>query len=192
MPEMPAGAEEGIIQGLYKLNSVDVPGSQHKVQIMGAGALVRSALEAQQILAERFGVASSVWSATSFTQLRRDAQAARRWNMLHPTEPPRKSYLESVLADESGLFVAVSDYVCALAEQIAPWIPGEFFALGTDGMGRSDSREALRRHFEVDAPSIVVATLYRLHRQGAIEAGEVQRAIRELGVDPEKADPLTA
>jgi len=112
--------------------------------------------------------------------------------MLHPLEPARQSYLEQILAGRSGLFVSASDNVRAVAEQIAPWIPGEFCALGTDGMGRSETREALRRHFEVDAESIAVATLHRLARRGDIDPSLVSQAIRDLGIDPEKVDPLTA
>jgi pyruvate dehydrogenase E1 component len=112
--------------------------------------------------------------------------------MLHPTEPPRKSYLETALEGEQGVFVAASDYVRALADQVRPWIPGQLFSLGSDGMGRSETRAALRRHFEVDAECIVVATLYQLHQQGELSAGAVAKAIEDLGVDPEKVDPLTA
>jgi pyruvate dehydrogenase E1 component len=112
--------------------------------------------------------------------------------MLHPDQPPRRSYLEQVLAGESGLFVAASDYVRAVPEQISRWVPGELFALGTDGLGRSETREVLRRHFEVDAESITLATLWRLSRRGQIDAALVSQAIRDLGIDPEKADPYFA
>ena len=193
MPEMPAGVEAGIVQGIYKFTSKDVPAAKHKVNLFGSGAILRSSLAAADLLAEKYGIASNVWSVTSYTQLRRDAHACERWNMLHPTLSPRKSYVETALTGESGsLFIAASDYVRALPEQIARWIPGEFFALGTDGMGRSETRAALRRHFEVDAESITIATLYRLHKQGKLDASVVAQAIQDLGVDPEKIDPLTA
>ncbi|MBM4005307.1 MAG: pyruvate dehydrogenase (acetyl-transferring), homodimeric type [Planctomycetes bacterium] len=192
MPALPEGVEEGIIRGIYRFATREPSAIQHRVNLFGSGAILRCVLAAAEILAERFGIASNIWSVTSYTQLRRDAQACDRWNMLHPTLPPRKSFLENALAGESGLFVAASDYVRALPEQLARWIPGELFALGTDGMGRSETREALRRHFEVDAESIVVATLSRLSRQGKIAPQIVAQAIQQLGVNPEKVDPANA
>ena len=149
-------------------------------------------LKAQEILAEQFNIASDAWSVTSYTQLRREAGACDRWNMLHPTETPKKSYLEQVLDGAEGPFIAASDYVRALAEQLTPWIPGDYFVLGTDGMGRSDTRESLRRHFEVDAESITIATLSRLAKEGVIETKDVQDAISQLGYDAEKPDPYFA
>jgi len=192
MPEMPAGAEEGIIRGMYKFATREVSKPRSRVNLLGSGAILRGVIEAADILAEKYGIASDIWSATSYTQLRRDAHACERWNMLHPLQPARQSHIEQILAGHSGLFVSASDNVRAVAEQIAPWIPGEFCALGTDGMGRSETREALRRHFEVDAETIVVATLHRLRRRGEVDAAVVAQAIRDLGVDPEKIDPLTA
>jgi len=192
-PAMPETAsEEGIIRGMYRFNTREVPNAKFKVNLFGSGAILRSVLQAQELLAERYSIASNVWSVTSYTELRRDAHACERWNMLHPTETRRLSYVEQQLAGEKGLFVAASDYVRALPEQIARWVPGEFFALGTDGMGRSESRAALRRHFEVDAESIVIATLYRLHRRGELDAETVAKAIKDLGVNPDKVDPYFA
>ncbi len=188
MPPMPAGARAGILKGLYKVQP-GPSGKTHKAQLFGSGPILREALRAQQILAARYGVSADVWSVTSYNLLRRDALAARRWNMLHPTQPPRHSYLETALAGEQGVFVAVSDYMKLVAEQIAPWVPGGLLALGTDGFGRSDSRQALRRFFEIDAELTVVATLYALSQRGAVEASLVARAIRDLGVDPDKAFP---
>ena len=112
--------------------------------------------------------------------------------MLHPADQPRKSFVETMLAGESSVFVAASDYVRALPEQIGRWVPGDFYALGTDGMGRSETREALRRHFEVDAESIALAALYRLHKGGRFDAAFVAKAIRDLGVNPDKIDPYFA
>ena len=160
-----------------------------KVNLFGSGAILRHVLAAQELLAERYQISSNVWSVTSYTQLRRDAHACQRWNMLHPAQPPRQSYLEQTLAGESGLFVAATDYVRALPEQITRWTPGELFALGTDGMGRSETREALRRHFEVDSECITLATLYRLQITGVFNAAFVGQAIKDLGVNPEKVDP---
>ncbi len=195
MPAMPEGVEEGIIRGIYRLSQVDA-GSTGKtklsVNLFGSGAILNSTLRAQQLLAERFGVSSQAWSVTSYTELFRDAQDCTRWNMLHPTAEPRVSFLERALQGQSGPFVAASDYVRAVAEQVRPWIPGDYCVLGCDGMGRSETRDALRRHFEVDAESIAIAALYRLHKQGAIKAEVVAKAIKDLGYDPEKQNPLWA
>lgn len=191
-PAMPAGVEEGIVRGIYKFSSSEVKGAQHRVQLFGSGAIMNSVLDAQRILAERYQVASDVWSVTSYTELRRDAQSCRRWNMLHPTEAPRQSYLEKVLAGHHGPFIAASDYVRALAEQVQPWIPGDYFVLGTDGMGRSETRPALRRHFEVDAACVTIAALYQLSKQGKFAAADVARAIQDLEVNPDKANALYA
>jgi pyruvate dehydrogenase E1 component len=191
-PAMADGVEEGIVRGMYKLKSREVGGAKTKVNLFGSGSILRYAEMAQELLAERYKIASSVWSVTSYTELRRDAHRAERWNMLHPDQPARKSYVEQALAGEKGLFVAASDYVRALPEQISRWVPGELYALGTDGMGRSETREALRRHFEVDAECIVIATLYRLHKQGIYDAPFVAKAIKDLGVNPEKVDPYFA
>ena len=190
MPQMPEGCEEGIIKGMYKFKSVDA--SDERVQLFGSGAIMQCVLEAQELLAEKYGISSDVWSVTSYTQLRRDAEECERWNMLHPTETPRKSYIETVLEGHNGPFIASNDYVKALSEQVSKYVPGDFFALGTDGMGRSETRPALRRHFEVDAESIVIATLYQLSKQGKIEAAAVAKAIKDLDYDPEKINPLYA
>jgi pyruvate dehydrogenase E1 component len=192
MPAMPEGVDEGIIRGIYPLSSREVPKPVAKVQLFGSGAILRCVLDAQRMLAERYHVASDVWSVTSYNQLRRDAQAARRWNRHHPAETPRQAYIEKVLAGHEGPFVAASDYVQAVPEQIAPWIPGSYLVLGTDGMGRSESRAALRRHFEVDAESVVIAALDQLRQLGKLDAATVSRAIDELDFDPDKIDPLVA
>ena len=191
-PEMPEGCEEGIIKGMYKYKSREVEGARARVQLFGSGAILNCALAAQELLAEKYQVASDVWSVTSYTQLRRDAATCERWNLLHPTETPRKSYLEEVLEGVEGPFISSSDYVRALGEQLMPYIPGDYYVLGTDGMGRSETREALRRHFEVDAESITIATLSRLAVAGVFTAKDVQDAISELGYDAEKADPYFA
>nr|WP_236625007.1 MULTISPECIES: pyruvate dehydrogenase (acetyl-transferring), homodimeric type [Pirellulaceae] len=191
-PEMPEGCEHGIVKGMYKYKSVDVDGSKKRVQLFGSGAILNCALKAQEILAEKYSVASDVWSVTSYTQLRREAGACERWNRLHPTETPRKSYLEETLEGVEGPFISASDYVRALGEQLTPWVPGDYYVLGTDGMGRSETREALRRHFEVDAESIVIATLYRLAKAGEFEMSDVAAAIKDLDYDAEKIDPYFA
>ncbi len=192
MPPMPAGAEKGIIKGMYKYSTVKAKKSQHTVQLFGSGAILRCSLDAQDILANQFHVSSNVWSVTSYTELRREARDCERWNMLNPTNVPRTSYLEEILQGEEGPCIAASDYVQALAEQISPWVPGGLFALGTDGMGRSETRPVLRRHFEVDAECIAIAALHQLAKKGRIQSDVVAAAIKTLGVDPDKVNPLYA
>jgi pyruvate dehydrogenase E1 component len=189
MPEMPNGVEEGILKGLYKFKAAD-KGKQYKAHILGSGPLLREALRAQQILAEQFGVSADVWSATSYKLLRGDALNIKRWNMLHPLAAPKKSYLESLLQHEEGAFVAVSDYMKIVPDQIAPWVPGGLTSLGTDGFGRSDTRPSLRRFFEVDAETIAVATLYALYQQGTLPAQTVDAAIKKLAIHPDKPFPF--
>ena len=191
-PEMPEGCEEGIVKGMYKFRSKDVQGAKARVQLFGSGAILNSALKAQEILAEKYNVASDVWSVTSYTELRRDAATCQRWNMLHPTETQKRSYVEETLDGIEGPFIAASDYVQALSEQLTPWIPGDYYCLGTDGMGRSETREALRRHFEVDAESITIASLSRLVKAGVFDNKFVKDAISELGYDAEKINPQFA
>jgi len=188
MPPMPEGIEDGILKGLYKFK-LGPEKKRIKAQIFGSGPIIRSALQAQEILAERYDVSADVWSATSYKLLRTDAIRCQQWNMLHPNEPARKSRLEQLLARESGAFVAVSDNIRTVPDQVAPWVPGGLFTLGTDGFGRSDTRARLRRFFEVDAESTVVATLYALARRGEIAPEVVAKAIKDLGVDPEKLQP---
>ncbi|MEK6238249.1 MAG: pyruvate dehydrogenase (acetyl-transferring), homodimeric type, partial [Planctomycetales bacterium] len=191
MPAAPSGVEEGIIKGIYRLSSKEA-GGDLRTQLFGSGAILRETLRAQEILADRYQVSSDAWSVTSYSELRREAQANQRWNMLHPTETPRTSFLEDSLEGVDGPFVAASDYVRAVAEQLAPWIPGDYFVLGADGMGRSDTRADLRRHFEVDAECIVVAVLHRLCQANRVEPSAVAQAIRDLNVDPNKIDPFYA
>lgn len=192
MPTMPADVQEGIVRGIYPLASLDAGSGRPRVQLFGSGAILREALRAQQLLAERYEVSSRAWSLTSYTQLRREAQQAAHWNLLHPDEPRRSCYLEQVLARQQGPFIAATDFVRAVPEQIAPWVPGGLFALGTDGLGRSDTRERLRRHFEVDAECIALAALTQLAERGQFEKSRLSKAIGELGIDPAKLDPLLA
>ncbi len=191
-PPIPSGVEKGILRGIYKFATKDAGAKRPKVQLFGSGAILREALRAQEMLADRYQVSSNVWSVTSYSELARDAQSVKRWNMLHPTEKPRKSYLEVALAGEEGPFVSASDYVQALADQIAPFVPGGLFTLGTDGFGRSETRPNLRRHFEVDAETITVAALSELARHKRFEQKCVAAAIKELGLDAEKINPLHA
>jgi pyruvate dehydrogenase E1 component len=190
MPAMPDGVEPGIIRGLYRLRPAAGP-ARHTAQILGSGSIMREALRAQQILAERFDTAADVWSATSYLELRRDAQRVDRWNRLHPDQPARTSYLDDLLGPTSGPIVAASDWIKAVPDQIAPFVRRPFVALGTDGFGMSDTRSVMRRHFEVDAECIVVAVLHQLAVSGAIDRSVVASAIRDLGIDPDKMDPTS-
>ena len=188
MPAMPEGVKEGILKGLYRFKAAPADAGI-KAHLLGSGPILLQALRAQQILGERYGVSADVWSATSFKALRADALRCQRWNMFHPTATPRKSYLEMVLDKEQGPFVAVTDNIKTVADQIAPWVPGGLTTLGTDGFGRSDTRERLRRFFEVDAECAVIATLYALAKQGAVQPALVAQAMKDLDVDPEKVHP---
>lgn len=189
MPPMPKDVEEGILHGLYKFKRG--PGkTKHTAHIFGSGPIINQALRAQEILAHRYDVSADVWSATNYKLLRNDALRIRRWNMLHPTEPPRKSRVQSLLENERGVFVAVSDNMKSVPDQIAPWVPGGLMTLGTDGFGRSDTRENLRRFFEVDTESIVVATLHSLAEKGLLDRAKVAQAMKEMDVNPEKTFPV--
>jgi pyruvate dehydrogenase E1 component len=192
MPAMPAGVADGIRRGLYKLApAAPRADGAPRVHLFGSGPILREALAAQQLLAER-GVAADVWSVTSYSELRRDALAAERWNRLHPGEAERVPYLTRMLADEPWPVIAATDYLKAVPDQVARFVPAGMLPLGTDGFGRSDTREELRRFFEIDAASIAVAALAELARRGAIDAARVRRAIEDLGVDPDQQDPAQA
>jgi pyruvate dehydrogenase E1 component len=188
MPPMPEGVAEGILKGLYRFKAGPEKKAL-KAHILGSGPIIREALRAQQILAERYDVSADVWSATSYKLLRNEALQTKRWNMLHPNDPPKKSYVETLLTEEQGVFVAVSDNLKIVPDQIAPWVPGGLATLGTDGFGRSDTRERLRRFFEVDAESTVIATLHALAEKGQLDKRVVGKAIKDLGLDPEKTHP---
>ncbi len=187
MEPMPEGIEEGILNGLYRFREGKKRG--HKAHIFGSGPILWEALRAQEILA-KYNVSADVWSATSYKRLRTEALNVKRWNMLHPSSPQKKSYLETILEKEDGVFVALSDYMKMVPDQIAPWVPGGLMSLGTDGFGRSDTRPNLRRFFEVDAEIAVIATLYSLSQKGDIDKKVVKKAIEELGIDPEKTHPI--
>jgi pyruvate dehydrogenase E1 component len=192
MPEMPAGCEEGIIRGMYKLSSNEAEGGSLRVQLFGSGPILRESIRAAEILKTKYNVSSDVWSVTSYNQLRRDAQECERWNMLNPEKPRRHSYLQEQIDATEGPIIAASDYMRILPDQLGPWLKGRLYSLGTDGMGRSESRANLRRHFEVDAESIVVATLYKLSLDGKYDAAAVAQAIKDLGISPEKKSALYA
>jgi len=192
MPPMPEGEHipDQIVKGMYKLSVKDITPESPKVQLFGSGAILREALRAQQILADNYGVSSNVWSVTSYKTLHDDALDCMRWNFFHPNEQPRKSFVENVLTGEQGPFIASSDNMRALPEQIARWVPGDYFVLGTDGFGRSEGRKELRRFFEVDAEHIVLAALERLAAAGKLPASLPQEAIARLEIDPERPNPV--
>jgi pyruvate dehydrogenase E1 component len=192
MPPLPKGAEEGIVRGLHpfrRRNGKKLKGHAH---LFGSGPILREVLRAQDILAERYGVGSEVWSATSFKELRRDALSTERHNLRHPGSRARKSYLEKVLGGAEGPFVAASDYMKLVPEQVARFLPGPLSVLGTDGYGRSDTRAALRRHFEVDAEHVAFATLDALARDGRVPKKTLTEAASDLDIDPRKPDPVTS
>jgi pyruvate dehydrogenase E1 component len=188
-PEAPAGCREGVLRGIYKLRPS--PAGEAVAQLLASGAILNEALRAQQILAERYQVAADVWSVTSFNQLRRDALGVERWNRLNPSRPARQPYVLEALDGARGPIVAATDYMKIVPDQIAPWLGGRLVALGTDGFGRSDNRQHLRRHFEVGAEAIAAATLAQLARQGKFDSAKAQAAVRELGLDPDSPDPAT-
>jgi pyruvate dehydrogenase E1 component len=186
MPDGP-GIKEGILRGMYLYRPSQEGVAQ--VALFGSGSILNEALKAQQILAEKYKVGADVWSVTSYTELRRDALSVERWNRLHPTETPRKPYVLEALGDSDMPIVAASDYMKIVADQIAPWLPGRLTALGTDGFGRSENREHLRRFFEVDAASIAAAALSRLAVWGRFSQERAQQAIVDLGLDASSLDP---
>ena len=192
MPPMPKGAKEGIVKGMYKFKSSNRKQAKLKAQLFGSGTIMNEALKAAEILEDEFKVSTDVWSVTSYKELRRDALDVERWNMLHPTEKLRLPYISQQLKNEKGVFVAASDYVKALPDSIAKWIPGSLMSLGTDGFGRSEGRAELRDFFEVDAKHIVIATLYALAKEDKIKMNAVEKAIKQLNVDPGKPNPVNS
>ncbi|WP_263384289.1 pyruvate dehydrogenase (acetyl-transferring), homodimeric type [Granulicella arctica] len=190
MPPMPEGVTEGILKGLYKLRSST--GGEAVAQLFGSGPILNEVLEAQTILSEKYGVQTDVWSVPSYTEVRREALAVERWNRLHPAEKERQSYLQAMLSGTTGPIIAASDYMKSIPDTLAPWLPGRLVTLGTDGFGRSDNREHLRRHFEVNAASIVGATLSKLAREGKFKPKAAQKAFVDLGLDTEAIDPARA
>ena len=188
-PAMPAGVEDGILKGMYLLD-VDQQG-KIRVQLMGSGTILREVLAAAELLRKDFRIRVDVWSVTSFNELRRDALEVERWNQLHPQEESRQSYIEQALAGRPGPYVAATDYMKIVPDQIQRWVPGTFVSLGTDGFGRSDGRKALREHFEVDKHYIAVTALKALADDGAIDQKTVAQAIEKYGIDPDRPDPVT-
>jgi pyruvate dehydrogenase E1 component len=180
---------EGIVRGMYRLRASERTELPHRAHLLASGAIVNEALRAQTLLAEQFGVAADVWSVTSWTELRRDALEAERWNLLHPADRPRAPYVTRLLDGHPGVVVAASDYVKALPDGLAKWLPQPFVTLGTDGFGRSGSRAELRNFFEVDAKHIALATMHALARSGVLDDDTVSNAVRRLAIDPDKPNP---
>jgi pyruvate dehydrogenase E1 component len=188
-PKMPEGAVEGILAGMYLLKS----GGRGKVRVnlLGSGTILREVLAGAELLEKDFGIPADVYSVTSFGELRRDALATERWNLLHPNDVQKKCYIQRTLEGREGPFIASTDYMKTVADQIRQWVPGTYAVLGTDGFGRSDSRAELRRFFEVDRHYVVVAALKALSDQGKIDKQTVSKAMQTFGIDPEKSNPLT-
>ncbi|MFA5884959.1 MAG: pyruvate dehydrogenase (acetyl-transferring), homodimeric type [Acidimicrobiia bacterium] len=191
MPAMPEGVEEGIVRGLYRFRAAPSQGA-HRAQILGSGTAMLAALEAQQLLADDFDVAADVWSATSYKTLREDALSVERWNRLHPDMAPRVSYVVEQLGATQGPVVAVTDYMKSVPDQVGRFVPGPFIPLGTDGYGFSDTRPALRRHFEVDARQIALGVLHGLAEQGAVGRDLVVDAIKRYEIETDGIDPRDA
>ncbi len=194
MPEMPdgAGVREGILKGLYLFKRSEKKDAKARAVLFGSGAIMFEVLKAQEILQSKYGVASDVWSVTSYKELYRDGNDCERWNMLHPGETPKVPFVTQQLKSTDGVLVAASDYMKVLPESIAQWMPRPLVALGTDGFGRSEGRTSLRDFFEVDAKHIVLATLAALARDKKIEGKGVQQAIKDLGINPEKPNPAVS
>jgi pyruvate dehydrogenase E1 component len=190
MPAMPAGVEDGILKGMYKFRASENKKPKLRAQLLGSGAILREALKAQEILEEKYGVSADVWSVTSYKSLYTDGIDTDRWNLLHPSEKARLPYITQCLSGSEGVLIAASDYLKALPNLVSRWTPRRLAVLGTDGFGRSEGREALRDFFEVDARFITLATLSELLREGKIEASVIEKAIKDLNINPDKPNPL--
>jgi len=189
MPDMPVGSREGILRGIYKFKAGS---GKAVVQLFGSGSILNEALRAQEILESKYKISADVWSVTSYNQLRREALETERWNRLHPAEAQKRPTILTVLEGAEGPIVAATDYMKAVPDQLAPWIGGRLTSLGTDGFGRSDNRQHLRQHFEVNAEAIAGAALSQLARLGKFDAKKAQKALAELGLNTEKGDPAKA
>jgi pyruvate dehydrogenase E1 component len=190
-PAMPDGAAPNIIKGMYLLKAGERKPKSLRVQLLGSGVILREAIAAAELLAKDWGIESDLWSCPSFTELARDSNAVSRWNMMNPTAKPKVSHVEFCLADTRGPVIATSDYIRAFAEQIRALVPRRYVVLGTDGFGRSDTREKLRQFFEVDRHYIAVAALKALADDGEIPAAKVAEAMKNYGVDGAKPAPWT-
>lgn len=190
MPAMPPGVEEGILKGMYKFRAAVNKKSKLRAQLFGNGAILNEVIEAQELLEKNYGVAADVWSVTSYKCLYTDGIETERWNRLHPAEKPKIPYVTQCLDGAQGVFVAATDYLKTLPNMVSKWMPRRLASLGTDGFGRSEGRTSLREFFEVDARFIVLATLHELYQDGQITRDVVEKAIQELGINPEKPNPV--
>jgi pyruvate dehydrogenase E1 component len=190
-PDMPEGAADGILKGMYLLKDAGkAKKGELRVQLLGSGTILREAIAAAELLDKDFGISADIWSCPSFTELRRDGFDAERWNRLHPEAEPRKSYVAECLEGRSGPAIAATDYVRAFADQIRAFVPMRYTVLGTDGFGRSDTRANLRRFFEVDRYYIAHAAVAALAAEGRMNSKDVARAIKQYKIDPEKGNPV--
>ena len=188
-PAMPEGARDGILKGLYLFRQGE--GEGPRVQLLGCGAILREVIAAADLLRADSGVTADIWAAPGINGLAREGQDATRWNLLHPDQPSRRSYIETCLDGHPGPVVAATDYLKLYAEQLRPFIPRRYLVLGTDGFGRSDTRVRLRRHFEVDRHYVAVAALKLLAEEGAMPVARVSEAIAKYGIDADKPNPVT-
>ena len=189
-PALPAGVESGIVSGGYRLRA----GGKGKVRstLLGSGTILREVLAAAELLETQFKIPVDVYSITSFSELRREALDCERWNLLHPADPPRVPYVQTLLAKQHAPIVAATDYIRTVPDQIRQWLPGAYVTLGTDGFGRSDARAPLRRHFEVDRNFIALAALKALADADQIDRRTVVEALKQLGIDPAKPNPFNS
>ncbi|MCH7550075.1 MAG: hypothetical protein IH969_11180 [Candidatus Krumholzibacteriota bacterium] len=189
-PPMPEGAEEGILRGVYRVRASDKTKAKNKVNLFGSGTILNEAIKAQRILEDAYDIPADVYSITSYKSLYYDAMECDRFNLLNPDREERVPYIAQVLDGTDGVYVAASDYVKALPGSIARWMPGRFDFLGTDGYGRSSNRADLRDFFEVDARYIALASLRALWKQGHLDQKVVTEAAKDLGIEPNKRNPL--
>ena len=192
MPPMPGDVKEGVLRGMYKYRASGNKKAKLRAQLFGSGSILREALQAQEILEQKYGVAADVWSVTSYKSLYTDGIETERWNRLHPGKKPRVPYVTEQLADAPGVLVAATDYLKTLPNIVSRWMPRRLASLGTDGFGRSEGRQALRDFFEVDARFITLAALYELLQEGKIEGSIVDKAVKDLGINPDKPNPVTS
>ena len=192
MPPMPGNVKDGILQGMYRFRPAANRKAKLCAQLFGSGAILNEALRAQEILETKYGVAADVWSVTSYKELYKNGIECERWNRLHPSEKARVPYVTKCLADAPGVLVAASDYLKTLPNMISKWMPRRLAALGTDGFGRSEGRAALRDFFEVDSRFITLATLHEHFVDGKIERSDLDKAIKDLGINADKPNPATS
>jgi pyruvate dehydrogenase E1 component len=190
--DMPVGAEEGIVRGMYLLEEAkNTRRKSDRVQLLGCGTILREVQAGAEILRDEFGIGADVWSTPSINELRRDGLACEHWNLLHPESEPKVPYVTQQLLDRTGPVICATDYMKSFGEQLRPYIPHRFVVLGTDGFGRSDTRAKLRHHFEVNRYFVVIAALKALADEGRFPMKDVTKAIKKFGIDPNKRDPMT-